>query len=43
METIFAEKIDEGGNIINESQAMLHPSGRPKRNVKSNVDWRDQC
>ena len=37
VETYNAEKTNEGGNVINESQAMLHPSCRLKRNVKPNV------
>ena len=40
------ENADEGGIETSESssdeQQQYHPSGRPRRNVRSNVDWRDQ-
>ena len=40
------ENTDEGGIETSESssdeQQQYHPSGRPRRNVRSNVDWRDQ-
>ena len=45
-ESSFVENADEGGIEPSESssdkQQQYHPSGRPRRNVRSNVDWRDQ-
>jgi len=40
------ENTDEGGIETSESssdkQQQYHPPGRPRRNVRSNIDWRDQ-
>ena len=40
------ENADEGGIETSENssdeQQQYHPSGRPRQNIRSNIDWRDQ-